>query len=903
VGVKLTVAFPHSLFLFDISDLHNTMNLLTRLRRCLPLQLLLCLTATAIYDDQYGLDDWHVQSVGKIKRAISSEQESTKKISQNFYLLSPSPNNIVASVSARSGELFWRSVEHDNLLDMVKLPNSLLAIGETTYTQYDLLTGRVLSKAEHLPFSSQSVVQKLDSSFLSSKSGVEISIHDPEAGKTTIVSNLKTNLSLLKFKEINAKGGAISFKIDEDTENIEIFSIEGVTVHKTDDESTQEIASIPCENAVFTSDHKIVYSCATGSGVLDLQSLTSAEINSDEIVGSLVANENSVFGHSEESVYKIENDSLIKKPISGKVVKVHVEHDFVYVFYQQKRSIDGLLKIATFDVGHFVQTNLKEIGDFSVKGYGHLPENVIVDEFISKNEKHYRVFFQNGKNLEIVYGNQKWKRHEALAYIDNALVLELPDSSKDDSRLPQGFWNRLEADMFALIDFVSNFVDLVLNHLAEPQEQSFWENFVSFLTGSGEMTKDAFGVHKLIFANSKRSETSYVLDSTDGSVLHSVETPGVKTAEKVIVYSIGHGKQSNEWYKANHDVTMILLDHDNFVQHIYKISSLNGDLIRTEIESKLRVKNVLADAIIFEDDSVTKLSDSVAEKLFFTRNTETSITGLVIENEVSETLWKWETMPGEKIIDFTRQDMSVKTNAIGRALNDRSIQYKYLNPHIAVVLTESKNAENQAVLGVYALDTVTGSVVHTQSHIQAAAPVKSAIIDNWISYTYWDVKRRRFHIESLEFYKGKASTFNEMKNFVVDTFSSSESTDSSHEIKIIRQGYLVPFEPASLVPTKTKKGITQRSIILSSKNSGMIVSIPYRMLDARRIPKTFKYDVNGKPTLAFDPAKVDDSYELPGAYYPEMVINPETLITHNRTVIGINKIIVSPVDLESTDSW
>ena len=89
-----------------------------------------------------------MQSIGQIKRAISSEQESTKKISQNFYLLSPSPNNIVASVSARSGELFWRSVEHDNLLDMVKLPNSLLVIGETTYTQFDLLTVYIVSQKE-----------------------------------------------------------------------------------------------------------------------------------------------------------------------------------------------------------------------------------------------------------------------------------------------------------------------------------------------------------------------------------------------------------------------------------------------------------------------------------------------------------------------------------------------------------------------------------------------------------------------------------------------------------------------------------------------------------------------------------------------------------------------------------
>ena len=88
------------------------------------------------HDDQYGLDDWHVQSVGKIKRAISSEQENSKKISQNFYVLSTS--NILASISARNSELQWRNVESDNLIDFLKIQNYLFVVGETSFMIYDI---------------------------------------------------------------------------------------------------------------------------------------------------------------------------------------------------------------------------------------------------------------------------------------------------------------------------------------------------------------------------------------------------------------------------------------------------------------------------------------------------------------------------------------------------------------------------------------------------------------------------------------------------------------------------------------------------------------------------------------------------------------------------------------------
>ena len=132
-----------------------------------------------------------MQSIGKIKRAISSEQENSKKISQNFYVLSTS--NILASISARNSELQWRNVESDNLIDFLKIQNYLFVVGETSYMIYDL-NGRILSKAEHNKFSSQSLVKQFGSN--------KVLVHDPESGKSTILENIKGNLNQIKSQWI-----------------------------------------------------------------------------------------------------------------------------------------------------------------------------------------------------------------------------------------------------------------------------------------------------------------------------------------------------------------------------------------------------------------------------------------------------------------------------------------------------------------------------------------------------------------------------------------------------------------------------------------------------------------------------------------------------------------------------
>lgn len=90
-------------------------------------------------------------------------------------------------------------------------------------------------------------------------------------------------------------------------------------------------------------------------------------------------------------------------------------------------------------------------------------------------------------------------------------------------------------------------------------------------------------------------------------------------------------------------------------------------------------------------------------------------------------------------------------SAIGRSRLDRSIQYKYLNPNLVSVITESTDPirrechtpgvscdlppccpSHLAAISIYLVDIVTGGVIFHTSHKAAVAPVHLVHSENWI---------------------------------------------------------------------------------------------------------------------------------------------------------------------------
>jgi hypothetical protein len=120
--------------------------------------------------------------------------------------------------------------------------------------------------------------------------------------------------------------------------------------------------------------------------------------------------------------------------------------------------------------------------------------------------------------------------------------------------------------------------------------------------------------------------------------------------------------------------------------------------------------------------------------------------------------WTLSLLPKEEIhaiIPNTRGPVA----SIGKVLGTRMTLYKYLNPHLTLVLTSSPPS---STCGIYVLDVVKGSVIY-HSSVPAAngvCDIQATLTENWLVYHYFDAEfsgtgqSKGYRVISVEFYEG-----------------------------------------------------------------------------------------------------------------------------------------------------
>lgn len=120
--------------------------------------------------------------------------------------------------------------------------------------------------------------------------------------------------------------------------------------------------------------------------------------------------------------------------------------------------------------------------------------------------------------------------------------------------------------------------------------------------------------------------------------------------------------------------------------------------------------------------------------------------------------WTLSLLPKEEIhaiIPNTRGPVA----SIGKVLGNRMTLYKYLNPHLTLVLTSSPPS---STCGIYVLDVVKGSVIYHAS-VPAAdgvCDIQATLTENWLVYHYFDTEfsgtgqSKGYRVISVEFYEG-----------------------------------------------------------------------------------------------------------------------------------------------------
>lgn len=106
----------------------------------------------------------------------------------------------------------------------------------------------------------------------------------------------------------------------------------------------------------------------------------------------------------------------------------------------------------------------------------------------------------------------------------------------------------------------------------------------------------------------------------------------------------------------------------------------------------------------------------------------------------------------ERILGFdsnkdSLQDRSTVPVAV-RA--DATVLYKFLNPSLLVILTESHKVHS---LNLYIVNAVNGQMVHQARILDGVLPAKFLVVENWTILHYWNYERLRFEVYVVDLYE------------------------------------------------------------------------------------------------------------------------------------------------------
>ena len=102
--------------------------------------------------------------------------------------------------------------------------------------------------------------------------------------------------------------------------------------------------------------------------------------------------------------------------------------------------------------------------------------------------------------------------------------------------------------------------------------------------------------------------------------------------------------------------------------------------------------------------------------------------------------------------------------SVGKVKGDRSTLYKYLNPHLNVVISApSSHASSSpsATCGLYVIDTVKGTVLYHVALpvVDGKCDIQAVLDENWLVYSYYDDGTeiggaKGYRVVSVEMYEG-----------------------------------------------------------------------------------------------------------------------------------------------------
>ncbi|CAG8783115.1 5053_t:CDS:10, partial [Cetraspora pellucida] len=239
-------------------------------------------------------------------------------------------------------------------------------------------------------------------------------------------------------------------------------------------------------------------------------------------------------------------------------------------------------------------------------------------------------------------------------------------------------------------------------------------------------------------------------------------------------------------------------------------------------------------------------------------------------------LWELNFPEGNNIVAIGHRPSHEKVASLGRVLGDRSVLYKYLNPHTVAVATSSPST---ASLDFYLIDIIKGSILYHATHdnVSPSHPVQIIQVENTIVYHFWSEEQEKgYKVVVCDLYESEKPD---------ERFDSHNFTSFANERPYVNaQAFIFPYGVRTIGVTTTKNGIPIREFLFAL-DTDQVLGLPKRFLDSRRPQRALTNEDKEEMLIPYEPAIPD---------------NKKFILCYSLPIYGIRHITTSPSLLEST---
>lgn len=529
-----------------------------------------------------------------------------------------------------------------------------------------------------------------------------------------------------------------------------------------------------------------------------------------------------------------------------------------------------------------------------------------VSEVVSKDASKYAVrsalVLPSGDWELIRNGDHVWLRPESLAGAVAAGFIEpleergLADelAMESHSSLSRAYVHRVRRHLKGFIYF-SAWTKVFLSRLRG--------KFTREHSSEAELTTlDGFGFHKIVIIATERGRLIALNTGKHGSVVWNIHLVDLSLGQRLEVMSIESENDIALIRGYDGELWRVRISDGTVVQHQLG-GMFDGSKIASSVLDALGEKFLVS---VKDDGSLGYYTKSNIKEgtIIVTRGIQGAVRGWNLTPD-TDPLMAWEFWPalGEVVTKVVVRPAHDPVASIGKALGDRNVLYKYINPNILFIVTANPEA-SRATINI--LDSASGHTLHTATHanVDNRRPIEAIVSENWIAYSLFaDVSTpsqdsletsypnsKGFQLIISELFKSRfpndRGPLDASANFSTIYPSPLSGSMTFHSPHVISQAYSVPGPISHISITSTLQGITPRSLLCFLPYQNALISLPRTVLDPRR-------------PVGRDPSPTELEEGL-FKHNPLLEFEPKRIISHKREIFSLSGIITSPSLLEST---